>query len=207
LIEHFVQADVPIAFLAFPRFVTDQDYLFRKLSPLLPVDIPIAHARQVHANTFQATNVEVERELGGGDGVATSIPGIEYPTFLALDNAALKREANRLRAQLSEAQRQCAELAEERNLLRGVADTEEAQVAAAEERCATLERERNALHEQLRLQHDEKALLMQEVLALHTSRSWPLTRPLRLMISTLRLAVRTPRTKARNESAESRASK
>ena len=37
LLERLSHTDVPIVFLAFPRFTNDPDYLFRKLRPILPI--------------------------------------------------------------------------------------------------------------------------------------------------------------------------
>jgi hypothetical protein len=181
LIEQLVQADVPVLFLAFPRFTSDPDYLYRKLAPLLPIDIDITRARKVHATTFKAEKVRVERELSDHGEVTPVRGGLEYPTLRALDNAALKREVNHLRNRASEAQEQCAKLEEQLGIVRSKVEQ-----AAAEVRCATLASERDALRDQLQRQRDENALLAQEVLALRASKSWRLTLPLRMLTSAFR---------------------
>jgi hypothetical protein len=112
LIERLVQADVPVLLLAFPRFAIDSDYLHRKLAPLLPSSIPIEWAREVHAATFSAAKVRVEREVENNGGNR----GLLGPTFQTLDNAALKREVTCLRNQLAKATAQRDILVQERDM-------------------------------------------------------------------------------------------
>jgi hypothetical protein len=117
LLERLVDADIPIVLLAFPRLAADPDYLHRRLAPLLPTDIPIAQARAVHAETFRIENVRIGRELGSGTAITSVVRGGPGASFLALDNAALKRELTHLRDRLGEAAAQHDTLARERDAL------------------------------------------------------------------------------------------
>jgi len=114
LLEHLVVADVPVVLLAFPRFATDGDYLYRRLAPVLPVGVAAERAREAHAATFQPGSVRVEEELEG-EISADENP----PELMALDNAALRRELKRLRGELAEQHRCAADLQHEVELLRG----------------------------------------------------------------------------------------
>jgi hypothetical protein len=177
LIERLVRADIPVLFLSFPRFVTDPDYLYRKLAPLLPADTDIARAREVHAATFQVAKVRVERELGGRAEAARCSAGREYPDLQVLEGAALRREMIRLRRELRAAKAQSTALVAERETLRS--KIEAAKAMALEERCATLEARCTALMNEL-------AALLQETLAVRSSRSWRMTHPLRVIASVIR---------------------
>ena len=133
LLERLVQADVPTVLLAFPRLVTDADYLFGKLSPVLPVEVTIERAREAHAETFSAAMARVEGELREELELSSVSEEFQGPSLLVLDNAALRRSLTQVRSQAEQ--------------------------------------------------------LHSEVLALRTSRSWRVTRPLRLlsrMIGTLK---------------------
>lgn len=200
LIERLVQADVPIVLLAFPRFATDADYLYRKLVHLLPADIPIEQTRAVHAATFKTDSIRVGRELSGESEPDSIQGGLEGPDLRALDNAALKREVNRLRDQLAStaAQRDAAlqgcdaaaqerdtalqkrdALSLERDTLQHEFESQTARANEAEARLATEEAERNRLQER-------HTLLTQELVTLRASWSLRMTRPLRLLASALR---------------------
>lgn len=60
-----MQAEVPTVLLAFPRLALDSEYLFGKLSPVLPIEVPIERAREAHVATFSAAKVRVGGELSG----------------------------------------------------------------------------------------------------------------------------------------------
>ena len=158
LVERLVQSDIPLIFLAFPRFILDADYLYRKLAPLLP-QVSAEGAMRAHAATFAADKIRVGHELGSERPPADEILG---PAFEALDLAALKREVNRLRTALNNSIAQCDVLVRERDALRTRLDG----LAA------------------------DGALLGEEVRLLRASRSWRLTRPLRLLSATIRGAPR-----------------
>ena len=114
LLERLVQSDVPIIFLAFPRFATDQDYLFSKLRPVLPADISLVQARDAHGSVFRAADIRVARELKGeaDSKIADASVGRDQT---ALDNAALKRELRATREQLEAERRQTDRLRRELN--------------------------------------------------------------------------------------------
>lgn len=100
LVERIVQTDVPVVLLSFPRLVTDPDYLFAKIGKVLPVEVPIARARQVHAETFNLEKVRAGRELSDNVGPASELNGFTGSSITALDNMALKRELKQLREEL-----------------------------------------------------------------------------------------------------------
>jgi hypothetical protein len=211
LIERLIQADVPILFLAFPRFAKDPDYLYRKLVPLLPPGVDTARAREVHAATFEAAKVRVEHELGSSKEHDFRQEAVQYPTLQALDNAALRRELRLLRNEFSNAQEQAAVLIKEHEALNAKVKAGKAQAVAAEKRCTALESEFNvvrnqlerqamaaeakclaledqlaASHDRLERENDDKNRLLQEILALRASRSWRLTHLFRVIVSAIR---------------------
>jgi hypothetical protein len=122
LVERLTTAEVPMLFLAFPRFVRDADYLFDQLRSVLPAGTTRDAARAAHAATADAGKVRVDQEraalampspaapaaLGAtpGDGAAA----ITGPSFAELDRVALGREVARLRVALAATQ-QAAEQA------------------------------------------------------------------------------------------------
>lgn len=118
LLERLVQADVPTVLLAFPRLVSDPDYLFRKLSPVLPIEVPIARAREAHAATFSAAMVRVEDELSDKTQASSVFGEFQGPSVWALDNAALRRSLIQLRNELAEAEASRKALERERDMLR-----------------------------------------------------------------------------------------
>jgi hypothetical protein len=83
LLERLVQADVPTVLLAFPRLVSDPDYLFGKLCPVLPIKVPIERAREAHAATFSGTMVRVEGELSDETKVSSVFGEFHGPNLRA----------------------------------------------------------------------------------------------------------------------------
>jgi hypothetical protein len=192
LVERLIQADVPLVLLAFPRFATDPDYLHRTLAPVLPVSVPAAQARAVHAATFKAEKVRVMRELGAPERPGPVEKGIRGPNLRELEKAALSREIARLRKQLDAAMAGQNGLEPGHDALRERLERMEARAAEAEaaREAATIaaERERARAADQLlreragrEREEREKARLAEEILALRASRSWRLTRPLRAL--------------------------
>lgn len=104
LLERLAPTEIPVILLAFPKFATDPDYLFRKLRPVLPADISLTRARAAHAATFNLDKVRVGAELTNDIGAPCADNGVAAPNLMALENAALKREIERLRDAI-EAQR------------------------------------------------------------------------------------------------------
>jgi len=105
LLERIVQTDVPVVLLSFPRLVTDPDYLFERIRKVLPVEVPLARAREVHAETFNLEKVRAGRELSDNVGAAPERDGFAGSSITALDNMALKRELKQLRAELESLRR------------------------------------------------------------------------------------------------------
>jgi len=106
LLWRLTHADVPIVLISFPRFLTDPDYLFAKISKALPIGISAAQAREVHAAIFDAEKVRTDRELGGSFGPTLDPADCGDSSIAALDNIALKRELKRLRREIDALQRQ-----------------------------------------------------------------------------------------------------
>jgi hypothetical protein len=105
LVERLVQADVPLIFLAFPRMVEDADYLYEKLRPFLPPGLTREAARQAHRHIAAVNMVRVGAELHRESGRVHDLgaAGRGSPSLERLDNIALRREVERLRAQLANA--------------------------------------------------------------------------------------------------------
>jgi hypothetical protein len=101
-----VQADVPTVLLAFPRLVTDPEYLFGKLAPVLPIEVTIERARRAHAETFSAAMVRVEGELREELELSSVSEELQGPSLLVLDNAALRRSLTQLRNQVEQLYRE-----------------------------------------------------------------------------------------------------
>jgi hypothetical protein len=88
LIQRFVDADVPIIFLAFPRLISDPDYLFSRLRPCLPASVTADRALAAHRTLAAPDKVRVADELRH---TCTA------PTNQAIDQVAIRRELARLR--------------------------------------------------------------------------------------------------------------
>lgn len=106
LLERLVQADVPTVLLAFPRLVTDPDYLFGKLSPVMPFEVTIERAREAHAETFSAAMVRVESELREELELSSVSDEFQGPSLLVLDNAALRRSLTHVQNQAEQLHRE-----------------------------------------------------------------------------------------------------
>jgi hypothetical protein len=103
LIERLLQADVPIVLLAFPRLAEDADYLYGKLRAVLPEGTTQEAARAAHWRTADATAIRIKSELrAAAIGGSTGRGGL--PSVETLDNIALRRELERLRTRLSQAE-------------------------------------------------------------------------------------------------------
>jgi len=105
LLERIAHKDVPTVLLAFPMAATDPDYLFRKLRSVLPAGISVTLAREVHAATFCPAKVRTGRELTGEMRPAPDGNGSAGPSITGLENAALKRELERLRSEIKTLQK------------------------------------------------------------------------------------------------------
>jgi hypothetical protein len=92
VLQRLVEADIPTVLLSFPRLVQDGDYLFDKLTQLLP-GVTRDQAKTVHAQLSDPNKVRVEKELDSDNGLNVA----QYPSQEDLDMAALRREVIRLR--------------------------------------------------------------------------------------------------------------
>jgi hypothetical protein len=108
LVQRLVAADIPIVFLAFPRFAHDADYLFEKLRPILPCDTLADAARAAHLRVADVSKVRVGAEIKQPQHApALQVPGVmQYPPHTTLDGIGLKRELNRVRRNLADAQQE-----------------------------------------------------------------------------------------------------
>jgi len=100
LVQRLVDADVPILFLAFPKLVTDWEYLFRKLRPYLAPHISAEDAQAAHQRTADIEKVRVGAELRSSQSALPAALTIaartEYPNHRQLDQIATRREVKRL---------------------------------------------------------------------------------------------------------------
>lgn len=193
LLERLAAADVPVVLLAFPKFVEDAGYLYRRLRPVLPPDVTEALATEVHGKIADRSKVRVGDELratkAGRPHPAQAV--CAYPQQEELDHLAVRRELARVRREASahaaaaadasarlqasnaevEALRQALTRAEEA-LAR--AEGERAQAATEATRAASVAAERESA---------EADALRAELAALRQSRSWRLLHPLRVVAS------------------------
>jgi hypothetical protein len=106
LVLKVAEAGVPLVFPAFPRIVTDWEYLHACLRPVLPPEIGEDMARSAHARVADAAKVRVTGEISKDApnyaiGAGELERGPRYPSGVDVDNIALRREIGRLRQQLS----------------------------------------------------------------------------------------------------------
>ena len=116
LVQRLVAADIPIIFLAFPRFIEDAAYLYDKLQPVLPWGLDHQRAQAAHQRLADRAQVRVRREVGTASlgGIVTDASGMGHGLDEALDTIAVRRELARLRKQLAGIQ-SALEDAEERS--------------------------------------------------------------------------------------------
>jgi len=123
LLDRLVKADIPVILLAFPRLIEDPDYLFRKLSPILPGTITAEFANAAHAGTADRAKVRIGKELdhmAPGGGLQT-----HGPAFTQLDRVALARLLTEARQNLANAEAELAVQRAARDLLaQRLAETE-----------------------------------------------------------------------------------
>jgi len=120
LVQRLVDAQIPITFLGFPRFIEDSAYLFEGLSSILPETVTPQQALSAHQRTAEREKVRVGDELEacyGSDKAFSVIPGAHsYPDHNKIDRIALGREIARLH---QERARLVAELEATRNPVLG----------------------------------------------------------------------------------------
>jgi hypothetical protein len=93
-----VRRGVPIVFLDFPRLVHDPEYLYWQLAPIIGHSVQHGAAINAHRRVAKPELVRVGKELAQGSEM-------EFPSFAALDRAALFRELRRVLAE----SKQCKE--------------------------------------------------------------------------------------------------
>ena len=156
LVDRLAQAEVPMLFLAFPRFVRDADYLYAQLRPLLPSGISREAALAAHAAVADPDKVRVGPELArlasaAEPAPATAAGALTGPSFADLDRVALARELARQRVALAqsqaEAQRQLQDAA-----ARALLDATQHREAIAQARAEAV-----TLHAELQRSRDEAA--------------------------------------------------
>jgi hypothetical protein len=198
LIEAIVQREIPLRFLAFPRFCTDLEYLRRALVPVLPHDLDAARFVNRIGPLVERHKIRVGEEIDEARReVIDEDPEPTYPKISTLYEASLKREVKRLLAELSVARTQLAKVTEQLDAM--AAGRQQLQEllansrAASFERCERLDqelRERATQISQLqvnlkKMQGElfEKAKdskqLRQQIDSIHTSICWRVTWPIR----------------------------
>lgn len=153
LVERLVRADVTLILLAFPRIVTDADYLFDRLRPVLPAAVDRAAARAAHARIADPRAVRVSRAPAGDTG-----PVLRHDDTRTLDAEAMRRELRRLRAALAAA---------------------EGRAAAAEAACAEVSATAAATWNAYTAARDGAEAARADLAALRQSTAWRLTSPYR----------------------------
>ncbi|MGE4372189.1 MAG: hypothetical protein AB7E29_04675 [Xanthobacter sp.] len=89
LVERLTRAGIPFAFLHFPRFAQDGDYLFQTLKPFLP-GVKAEAARAAFNETADPSKIRIEAPSPVSEAVVRE------------QNEALKREMRNLRKQLAQ---------------------------------------------------------------------------------------------------------
>jgi hypothetical protein len=130
LLERLMREEIPVAFLHFPRFVEDADYLFQQLRPFLPPTTTLADARTAHLRLADSQKVRVDKELAGQVS-GTARPGEDgEPGFDTVNYAAALRELRRVQAENDSLHRSEREIAESRaRSEREIAELREANAA------------------------------------------------------------------------------
>jgi hypothetical protein len=90
LVEVLIHHEVPVLLLDFPRFVTDRQYLFERLRPLLPADITADAFHQRVGPVVDPSKVRVEGELKRSTE-KHACPAEPRPSLDELDRVALRR--------------------------------------------------------------------------------------------------------------------
>ena len=172
IVERLTKADIPIVFLAFPRFAEDSDYLFQKLKHHLPASTTLEQTQAIHGKIADANKIRIGRELRkeertGASASAEALP-VAYPGHDELTEIATQREVTRLS-----------------RVLHG----NEVKLAGAEAALVNLQ---NKLAEQTGQMTNLKTELagarsfVEQHEAMLQSRSWRFTHPLRKFSETIR---------------------
>jgi hypothetical protein len=193
LIERLVRAEIPLALLAFPRIVTDADYLFDHLRALLPTGIGREEARRAHARVADRGQVRIAKPAAAA-AAAPRTP--RQQDAAALDALALRRELTAVRRALTAA-------AAEGDAAAAARDRLAAEVARLEAEAATQAARHRAdaaaAARQLAQAQAAAAALAAELRTLRASRAWRLTAPYRAVGRAL---VRLLRRDQRRETAD-----
>lgn len=66
IVEYAVQNEIPLIFLDFPRFISDSDYLFAKLSSVVKLDEDFS--KKVHTSLADVSKIRVGKNLNASKG-------------------------------------------------------------------------------------------------------------------------------------------
>jgi hypothetical protein len=182
LLERLTAAEVPVVLLAFPKFAQDPKYLYRQLRPWLPSSVTELLAIEVHQKLADPAKVRIDDEIGATN-TRSSFPGITvcaYPQRDEIDHIALRREVMSLRQDADDLRRALSQ-AEARE----AANAATMQADADDLRRALSQAEAREAANAAAMQADADDLRARLV-ALHRSRSWRLTQPLRAVAALAR---------------------
>jgi hypothetical protein len=118
LLQRLIAADIPIIFLAFPRFIDDATYLFEKLRPILPRLVDHKTACSAHQRVADPAKVRVGKEIEALP-VTDRVPSARsmgYASAESLELIAVRRELTRLRKQITALQHDAAAVEDQRRL-------------------------------------------------------------------------------------------
>jgi hypothetical protein len=111
LIEALVQREIPLHFLAFPRFCTDLEYIRRVLTPVLPADLDATKFADRINPLIERQKIRVEEDIiETNREVINESSEPAYPELSTLHEESLKREVKRLLTELSEARAQLGDM-------------------------------------------------------------------------------------------------
>lgn len=174
LVWRATEADIPVYFLAFPRFVEDKEYLFRVLRPFLS-DVTPERAYKAHARIADGAQVRVGAEIAG----AAAYKAAELPLPGEVDMLALRRELVRLRANLHRSAQEAKTANENARLA-----TEEVKLAKDETRRLAAEAaELRAAVATERAHAQQSGKVLAE---LRGSRIWRSTAPIRALLTAIK---------------------
>lgn len=174
LLNALVKHNIPVVFLDFPRFITDADYLYKQLQPLIGDKVEHAKSLFAHRAVVDPSKVRISRELAD-----VQRPALAFPSHSALDRIALKRELDKSRGRIAQLVQQ---LLVANTLQTRITDQDQQVATALAGEAASTERIAILTASMKRYQHDIEQQ-QQRISALQSSRSWRMTAPMRAISS------------------------
>ena len=145
VIHACVKKRIPLLFMEFPRFITDGEYLYEQLRPILN-GVDLSTAMLAHAQTARPDKVRIGGELASSTTISK---GDLFPNFDALDRVALHREITNARR--------------DREIYRTEAETLKSMIVDVEHRLEESIRDRDHCKEQVAQEGSHRVRMAQEL--------------------------------------------